>query len=292
LPLRLLLLITFFTATQARAQDPTQTAVQRDRDEERELGWSNVADFSFVLTSGNSSTSTLSVDDKLVRAWENAELSIRGGALRVRTTDDRFAIGTENDFEVIEDTTRDLDNERYYIFGRYDRDITDRFFWVAGGGWDRDGNAGIDSRSIIWGGLGNTWKDDEHIKFKTDYGITFTHRVDEILDPERDENYSEARLAWDYAHKFPGNTQFDSDFVYYLNLSNVDDYRFNTLNSVTTNLSSVFALRFGLQFLYQSLPAFEEIDLFPFEGGAQTGVAVVRKKRLDSVVKFSVVMTF
>jgi hypothetical protein len=47
-----------------------------------------------------------------------------------------------------------------------------------------------------------------------------------------------------------------------------------------------------LQFLYQSLPAFEEIDRFSFEGGPQTGVAVVRKRELDSVVRFSVVMTF
>lgn len=279
------------TTALASAQQP-QTTVERNRDEEREYGWKNVANVGFVVTSGNSSTSTLSVDDKLTRVWKNAELTFSGGALRVRTVDDRFAIGSENDFVVVEDTTRDLDNERYYLFGRYDRDITSKFFWVAGGGWDRDGNAGIDSRTMLWGGLGNTWRNDKHMRFKTDYGITFTRRIDEIPDSERNEKYSEARLAWNYEHHFAAKTQFNSDFAFFVNLGKAEDYRFNTLNAVTTNLSSVFALRFSLQFLYQALPAFEEIDLFAFEGGAQTGVAVVRKKGLDSVLNFSVVMTF
>jgi putative salt-induced outer membrane protein YdiY len=287
-----LLFVTGAAAFAVAQEEPPEAAVERDRDEEREYGWKNVADVSYVFTSGNSSTSTLSIDDRLTRTWENAELSFRGGALRVRTTDDRFALGTPDDFVVVEDATRDLDNERYYFLGRYDRDITPKFFWVAGGGWDRDGNAGIDSRTMVWAGLGNTWRNDEHIRFKTDYGVTFTHRVDDIPDPEREENYSEARLAWDYEHHFHTNTQFNSDFVFFVNVANGSDYRFNTLNAVTTNLSSVFALRFGVQFLYQALPAFEEIDLFGVADGPQTGVAIVRKKNLDSVVTFSVVMTF
>ncbi|HXV61445.1 MAG TPA: DUF481 domain-containing protein, partial [Vicinamibacteria bacterium] len=103
------------TTPELWSQDPS---VSRNRDEERELGWSNVADLAFVVTSGNSSTSTLSVDDRLVRTWENAELSFRGGALRTQTPDDRFAVGTPDDFEIVDDTMRELDNERYYLFGR------------------------------------------------------------------------------------------------------------------------------------------------------------------------------
>ncbi len=210
----------------------------------------------------------------------------------MKTADDRFAVGTADDFVVVEDGTRALDQERYYLFGRYDRDITERLFWVVGGGWDRDANAGIDSRALVWGGLGNTWRSDDHIRFKTDYAITFTRRTDVIPDPERDESYSEARFSWDYEHHFAAKTQFNSDFVFFVNVKDGSDTRFNTLNSVTTNLSSVFALRFGVQFLYQGLPAFEELDLRAVEEGPATGVALVRKKNLDSVVTFSVVMTF
>ena len=246
----------FFASVPAIAQE----------EEERQLGWSNVADVSFVVTGGNSSTSTFAVDDKLKRKWESSELGFRLGALRIQTTDDRFAVGTPDDFEVIEDLMRELDNERYYVSGQYQRDISSRFFWVAGGGWDRDTNAGIDNRTVLFGGIGNTWRDTERTSFKTEYAFTFTKRVDEIPDPERDEKFSEARLAWDYRHQLNKSNQIDSDFVFFLNTGDADDYRFDTINAFTSNLSSIFALRFSIQFLYQNLPALEEIDLEDIDG--------------------------
>ena len=280
------------TTPELWSQDPS---ISRNRDEERELGWSNVADLAFVVTSGNSSTSTLSVDDRLVRVWENAELSFRGGALRTKTPDDRFAIGTPEDFRIVEDAMSELDNERYYLSGRYDRDITARLFWVVGAGWDRDKNAGIENRSLVFGGVGHTWRQSEHVAFKTDYTLTYTRRSDFIEDPERDKNFSEVRLSWDYMHKLRSETQFDSDFEFFVNTSDASDYRFNTPNTLTTNLSSILALRFGAQFLYQNFPALEEIALFdvdPAAGGASIGTAVVRKKKLDTVLRFSLVVTF
>ena len=77
-------------------------------------------------------------------------------------------------------------------------------------------------------------------------------------------------------------------------MSDAGDYRFNTINAVTTNLTSVLALRFSLQFLYQNFPSLEEIDLFdlnPSIGGIQIGSAVVCRKKLDTIVKFSLVVT-
>jgi len=280
----------FGWALQARAQIAT---AEPNRDEERKLGWSNAADFGFVRTSGNSSTSTLTFDDKLTRAWSNAELSFRGGALRTGTEDDPFAIGTPDDFQIIEDDSRELDVELYYLSGRYDRDITERWFWVAGAGWDRDSNAGIENRTVVYVGVGNTWRDDDHLRFKTDYAITFTRRIDEIEDPERDENLSEVRLSWEYMHQFVENTRFDSDFIFFVYGSDASDNRFNTINAVTTNVTSVLALRFSLQLLYQNFPTLEEIDLFdldPSNGGIQIGSAVVPRKKLDTVVKFSLVL--
>jgi putative salt-induced outer membrane protein YdiY len=279
-------------ALPALAQD---APVEPKRAEERKLGWSNIADMGFVLTSGNAATSALTVDDKPVRAWENAELSFRFGALRTKTVDDRFAIGTAEDFRVIEDANRHVDNERYYVAGRYDRNITECFFWVVGAGWDRDRDAGIQDRTIVYGGLGNKWRDDNHMRFKTDYAITFTNRVDEIVDPERDENFSEARLSSEYMHKLAANAQFDSDFVFFVNVSDAGDYRFNTINAITSKLSSLMALRFGAQFVYQNLPALEKIELFdldPSDGGVPVGAAVVRKKALDTILKFSLVIRF
>ena len=51
------------------------------------------------------------------------------------------------------------------------------------------------------------------------------------------------------------------------------------------------SLRFSLQFIYQNLPALEELDLFESEGGQEIGTVKVRKKKMDTVVKFTVVVT-
>ena len=56
--------------------------------------------------------------------WEKARFSGRFGSLRTKTTDDRFAVGTPDDFDVIEDDARELDNERYYLSGQYRRAST------------------------------------------------------------------------------------------------------------------------------------------------------------------------
>jgi len=280
----ILLLVVFGGCWPTLAQDSSEEK------EEKKLGWTNVADVGLVVTSGNASTSTFTIDDKLTRTWENSLFTLRGGLLRLQTVDDPFAVGTEEDFKVFEDETRELDNERYYIAGDYKQNITSKLFWVVGGGWDRDTNAGIESRSVVYGGLGNTWRDDDHMQFKTDYAVTYTRRIDDIPDPSRDVNFSELRLSYAYMHHLAEKVDFDSDFAFFVNLADGGDNRFNTISSVTTNVSSVLALRFSLQFIYQNQPALKEIDLFN-EIGVEIGNAVVRKDRLDSIAKFALVIT-
>ena len=55
-------------------------------------------------------------------------------------------------------------------------------------------------------------------------------------------------------------------------------------------MNSIFALRFSIQFLYQKFPALQEIDLQDVNG-LPLGEVVVRKKKLDTVLKFSFLVT-
>lgn len=264
--------------------------VMAQDEEEKKLGWTNVADVGLVVTSGNSSASTFTLDDKLTYAWTNADFNFRAGALRINTTDDPFAVGTTDDFDVIEDLSRELDTERYYAAGSYQRNITDRFFWIGGAGWDKDTNAGIENRTTLFGGVGNTWKETGQTLFKTDYTVTLTRRVDVIPDPERDENFSELRLAWDFRQQLTSNSSFESDMIFFAVVSDLSDNRFTTVNAITTKLTDVLALRFSVDLRFQNVPAFEEIDLQSPEG-LPTGVVVVRKHQLDTIWKFSLVVT-
>ena len=78
--------------------------------------------------------------------------------------------------------------------------------------------------------------------------------------------------------------------VVFATISDFSDNRFVTINSVTTDLTGTFALRFSLEFRYQNIPALEEVDLETPEG-LPIGEVVVRKTKLDSVMKFSFVVT-
>ena len=266
-------------------------------EEEKKLGWSNVADLGLVLTGGNSNTSTLTFDNKLARTWENATFQFSFSGLRTNTTDDRIAVVTgPEDFEVIDDLSRELDTERYQVSGSYRRDVNQKLYWLAGAEWLRDRNTGIENMTSVYGGLGNTWWNREDSHFLTDYAITYANREEEIEDPLLDGKFPALRLSLDYMKQFGSNNQYDNDFTILPNLKNLDDYQFDWTNRVTTNLTELLALRVSLQVLYRNIPGLEEIDLFvlpPSEGVSfAIGTVPVRRKKLDTLFRVTLVVTF
>ena len=65
-------------------------ALAQDEDGERELGWSNTTDLSFVLTDGNSAARTLGFANRLRRVWPRSRLQVDLTGVRSGTSDDRF----------------------------------------------------------------------------------------------------------------------------------------------------------------------------------------------------------
>ena len=119
-------------------------------DEDR---WRDTAEFSFVATAGNSDTTTLGFKNKLWRKWEQSAFELNAGAVRSEGTTNRRAVGTVDSFRLEDDS--ELTAENYFLNGRFDRKITERFFWFVGAGWDRNTFAGIDNRYTGVGGVGN-----------------------------------------------------------------------------------------------------------------------------------------
>lgn len=267
---------------------------QGESEEEKELGWSNVANLGLVVTAGNSPTTSFSFDDKLNHDWERSTLSFRFGGLRTNTTDDTVAVGTEDDFALVYPEKK-LDNEKYYVSGRFDRKINDRFYWVTGAGWQRDLDAGIRNRTDLFAGAGNVWKNTDNLQFKTDYTAALSTREDEIEDPLRETKFPSARLGYDLMTKISTNAQFDSDMIFFANLKTAEDWNFNNTNAVTSNLTGLLALRASIQFIYYNIPALDEFDLFdidPYQGDAtEIGTVLTRKKKLDTIVKITLVIT-
>jgi hypothetical protein len=173
--------------------------------EEPELGWSDQAELSYVLTAGNSESTTLGFKNELKRTWEKSLFSFKAAAIRAEsTTFVRTAIGTPDNFVFIEDKESSLTAENYLAALRYDRKVSDFLFWYGGALWERNRFAGVENREIVEGGLGNVWVDREDVKFKTTYALTYTDQEDVVEVPDQDGTFAGVRLGWDYWHKFGG----------------------------------------------------------------------------------------
>jgi putative salt-induced outer membrane protein YdiY len=255
------------------------------------LGWSDTAEFSYVQTAGNSESSTLGLNNRLARRWENALFAFKLGAIRAEsTTFERSAIGTIDDYYVDEQATSALTAENYYLNAQYDRKISDRLVWNAGAGWDRNTFAGIENRYAVFAGLGNVWINKETVKFKTDYSVTYTQRDEVVDDPSREENFAGFRFAWDYLNKFGDATTFTNTLVLDDNLQEMSDWRGDTTFAVAVAMSKTLALKASLRFLYANEPAKEELALVP--GTEENPTVLVPLEKLDTIFTTSLVVAW
>ena len=255
--------------------------------------WFDTADFSFVYTSGNSQTSTLGFKNKLWRKWTDSRVEVNAGGVRTNaTTIDRIAIGTPTDFNVETQEDSELTAEAYYLNGRYDQTLSEDWYWFAGLGWDRNTFAGIAGRYTAFGGVGTIWVNEPEIKFRTDYGLTFTKQDDVVEDPDADDNFFGARFSWLYWHQFTETTVYGNDLVVDENLDETSDLRIDMTNWVSVNINSTLALKVSLQWLYDNNPSLVEVDLFDATG-APTGLTVTTDlDKLDTIFTASLVVNF
>ncbi len=262
-----------------RAEEPAKT----DR-------WRDVADFSYVATAGNSEVSTLGFKNTLARAWGRSSFEVKAGAVRGESTTRTRAVVPGPAIQ--ESSTTELTAENYFVNGRYDRKITDRSFWYAGAGWDRNRPAGIQNRDSGAGGVGNIWIDEDRVKFRTDYALSYTSQEDVVKVPGADESFLGMRVSGKYLHKLGASTTYGNDLIVDGNLDETSDFRADMTNWVTVNMSGRLALKVSLQWLYDHEPSFESIadpgDLLPPSGPT----ASAQLDDLDTIFTASLVADF
>jgi len=308
-----------FVAAGAQAQDKPA--------EPPKLGWSNNADLSLVVTAGNSASQTWGFTDQLRYAWKDARFELGVNVVRANTSDDRyFLVSPGLEFPVggapsappsslvTPEPTLDVANS--LIRASYERNITAKFFWNAGGSWDRNDDAGILNRYIAYAGLGHKWFDGQQRRLTSSYGFSYADREEEQPDPEKDRRFGGARLGWDYMEKLTAGTTLDHRFEANMNLSDVSDTSINTTTAVSVAIVSHLSLKVSLQWLYENEPALEsDLDVIAFvevinpdgiagsgderfrtlsSGGSKLviGSADARKNRLDTVFTTALVIRF
>jgi putative salt-induced outer membrane protein len=245
-----------------------------------EKKWTHNAEVSWVQTSGNSESSTIGLADTSERKWEAALLTLKAKGIRVNTTTISYVDDGTNAFRV-KNTEKTAEN--YLLSARYQRDITERLFWYAGAGWERNIFAGIDSRYVGAAGVGNIWWDREDLKFRSDYGLSYTQQDDVVEVPGRDPSFFGVRGSWDYFNKWGKNVDYVNEFDIYLNMETSKDWRAAMINAVTVTMTDRLALKVSLTWLYQNDPAFTE---------TVPNQIPIQLENLDSIFVTSLVITF
>jgi putative salt-induced outer membrane protein YdiY len=266
----------------------TGTAQAQDK---IELGWFFTAELSGVWTSGNSESNTLGMASTLRRLWERSELEIEGGAVRTESgITERTAVGTPDNFVVEKETTRKKTAENYYLRGRYDYRLSERFFTFAGTDWLRNTFAGINSRLLLAAGAGNMWIDGGELRFRTDYSATYTFQNDVVANPFIKTTFPGVRLSYDLWWKLTSSTDFESTLFADWNLDNRDDLRLDFKNALPITISAKLAFKPSLRLLWRNEPSLTEVDLEAPDGTPTGDKVLVPLEKLDAFFTLALVV--
>lgn len=267
--------------------------------EEQELGWSDTAELSYVVTGGNSETQTLGFKNTLERRWESSLLTVNAGGIRSESTvitriASRDPNVTPSPVRVEEMETTELTAENYYLNGDYSKEITERFFWDAGAGWERNRFAGIENRTSVHGGVGNVWVETARARWSTAYSVTYTDQEDVTPNPDFDETYMGFRLSSKYNQKLGQTSKYANLLVVDGNADESEDLRADWTNSVTVSMTTHLALKVSIQLLYDAQPALVEVKVQDLAGQAivPEEVELVELDELDSIFTASLVVNF
>lgn len=230
--------------------------------QESETGWRDVAELTFVLTSGNATSSTFGFKNTADYLWPSAAFQLSAGGVRTRSgTVTRTATGTPENFSVSETTDTRTTAENYFLRSRLDRNFSETLFVFGGLGWDRNTFAGVDNRYGFVTGAGRTWFTEDTRRLKTDLGLTYTIQDDVVENPDVDDSFMGLRGSYDYFRKLTDNTDFTSVLVADQNLSETSDLRADWTNAVAVAMSDRLALKTGFQLLYDKTPALVAVPL-------------------------------
>ena len=278
-------------------------AAAQDKPAEKKLGWKDNAELGYVVTAGNSESSTLGLKNTLVYDWEKARFEMKLGAINVKSSPGFVAVqdpANPTEFER-ENLDSETSAESYFLNGRYDKNITEHFFWFTGAGWDRNTFAGIQNRYTAFAGVGNIWFDTDTVKWRTDYAATATKQEDVVEQDDVDDTFLGLRLSSTFIYKWSENGSYGNDTIVDENLDDTDDLRVNMTNWVAVNMSTHLALKVSLQWLYDHQPALVSgnavdeagnfVDVPPLDGIVPDQVPV-EADNLDSIFTTALVIKY
>jgi putative salt-induced outer membrane protein YdiY len=225
------------------------------------LGFAAVAEVTFVMTSGNATSTTLGVKNTATYRWPESSVQLAVGAVRAESgVTTRVATGTPDDFTVTKQTVTETSAESYFARTRYDRALSTAAFLFGGAGWDRNTFAGIQNRYAVVAGAGRSWYDREDRRFKADVGMTYTVQED-VESSGATDSFLGARASIDFFRAVTASADLTSVLVIDENLDETSDVRADWTNSLTVAVSESLALKASVQVLFDNQPSLVGVPL-------------------------------
>ena len=248
------------------------------------------ADLSYVLTSGNSSSSSLGFKGDVTRRFTRQSISFSAGGIRASSSPDvRIAVGTPSDFEV-QIPEAEPTAEAYYGRGRYDYKLSERLYYTLGGGWERNRFSGIENRWVIDTGIGYIFLNNARTSFRGAAGITYTSE-DYTVSSGQDGSFIGARVGWDFRQQLFSATTFSHSFIGDQSFEDSAARRFDAQFGVHVAMNARLGLKVNWRILYNNLPPSTEIPLLG-PGGVPTGLTVLAPyKKTDQGLSVSLVFS-
>ena len=248
------------------------------------------ADLSYVLTSGNSSSSSLGFKGDVTRRFTRQSIGFSAGGIRASSSPDvRIAVGTPSDFEV-QIPEAEPTAEAYYGRGRYDYKLSERLFYTLGAGWERNRFSGIENRWVIDTGVGYIVLNNARTSFRGAAGITYTSE-DYTVSSGQDGSFIGARVGWDFRQQLFSATTFSHSFIGDQSFEDSAARRFDAQFGVHVAMNARLGLKVNWRILYNNLPPSTEIPLVG-PGGVPTGLTVLAPyKKTDQGLSVSLVFS-
>jgi putative salt-induced outer membrane protein YdiY len=259
----------------------------------REVDWRNTTELSYLVSGGNSATSTLGLRHSLRRNAPRGDLRVDLALLRTDATRfQRYAVGVPESFRLEEDRDTERTAERYAVQGRYDLNVGERAFTTASAGWQRNTFAGFRGRTILSLGGGSRWRVPDEWELKLSAGLTYTFQDDVDPDPERERRFGGVRVTVDHEHQLTSGTSMEVKWVVDANAEDRQDVRGDLAQSVSADLTDRLALKTTLQFLVDNDPPMTSVPL-QTPDGTPTGESVrVPLRKADRLLSVALVVTF
>ena len=247
---------------------------------EEERSWSNVADLSWVQTSGNTQTSNLSLSDKLKLKLGVTNLTVDAGILRTKTTD-RVPANVAGDLVVAEDEKKTAEN--YRLAATLRGKVIGHATWYTSAGWEQDKLAGLDQRLSFGAGLGYTYLEQELQTAALELGYNYT---DETPVEGESDGASFLRAFTTYDRTLSETAKLGSELEFLTNFDDSEDYRINWTTSITASLHSNLALKISYALKFDNTPVIEVYSADGFED------VIFEYDNTDTVLSTSLVFNF